>query len=264
MSDAPAPTAAGVHIAEDDSAMACAICLEDMVDENPVAQLPCCTIPPTATTQYCQRCLEVVCEHGPGGVGRCPNCRSYLRVCADRRLEVAEHTDTCSLCSQPRVIVEERGPMKLCDACLLGTRHSLRYECERCRRFQRIPHPMWRYQPTPNEFGDTTWFCHLECFSQTHWRIHEQDAASVPPHDCPESWGRRDEWLAAIREQRRREVRGGERPATAAAGRNHSREAKLLLLVAAVMVASSLGTAAVPLAVRWAAMAGGALWSVCG
>ncbi len=40
-----------------------------------------------------------------------------------------------------------------------------------------------------------------------------QDAASVPPELCPESWGRRDEWLAAVRAQRRAERAGPAGPA---------------------------------------------------
>lgn len=51
----------------------------------------------------------------------------------------------CSMCLQLRHIVTERQDVPLCDACLLGTRHDLRYECERCHRSQIINHPMWRY-----------------------------------------------------------------------------------------------------------------------
>jgi len=172
MTDASASTAdtsmaasndGGLAPTPDDGGLTCAICLEP-TSPAVVARLPCCTIPATATTQYCARCIEIVIEHGPGRVGRCPNCRSYLQMrAADRQLEIAEQTGHCSMCRQLRVIVEERGPVKLCDGCLLGTRHALRYECQRCRRFQRIPHPMWRYQPEPNSFGDVTWFCHLAC-----------------------------------------------------------------------------------------------------
>ena len=38
------------------------------------------------------------------------------------------------------------------------------------------------------------------------WRVHPADMHRVPPDDCPESWGRRDEWLRQVREQRLREA----------------------------------------------------------
>mmetsp|Transcript_2193 Transcript_2193/g.6909 ORF Transcript_2193/g.6909 Transcript_2193/m.6909 type:complete len:266 (+) Transcript_2193:185-982(+) len=249
---------------EDETALSCAICLEELCNDVALARLPCCTIPATATTQFCQRCIEIVCEHGPDGVGRCPNCRAYLRIHEDGSLYVAQRTEMCSLCMQTRVIVEERGQFRLCDACLLGTQFTLRYECERCRRFQRIPHPMWRYQPTPNDFGNTSWFCHVACHEQTHWRVHEQDVPRVPVHDCPESWGRRDEWFHTIREQRRREMHSrGNRQATPTQRRARSREATLLLFVGVTLLVSVFELSSIPLGLRWAGAVGVMLWSAC-
>mmetsp|Transcript_2364 Transcript_2364/g.7219 ORF Transcript_2364/g.7219 Transcript_2364/m.7219 type:complete len:117 (+) Transcript_2364:539-889(+) len=80
---------------------------------------------------------------------------------------------------------------------------TFHYECEKCHNFQAIPHPMWLYQPRPAEFGNVTWACHQQCGDYTHWRITQQDASRVPPEHCPESWGRREEWLESIRQTRR-------------------------------------------------------------
>ena len=185
----------------------CAICLDD----SPVfASLPCCTIPETSTTRFCQRCIEIICERAPGGVGKCPNCRNFIRRTNDGSFEVAQQIDQCCICHQSRTIVVTQGPLLFCDACNLGLNHRLRYECDGCGRYARIPHPMWRYQPTPSEFTTDTWFCHVRCQRQTHWRIHIQDVTDVPAEDAPESWGRREEWIEAIREQRRRERDGGQ------------------------------------------------------
>ena len=41
----------------------------------------------------------------------------------------------------------------------------------RCHGFQRIPHPMWRYQHGPSAFSSDTWACHIRCGSFTHWRV---------------------------------------------------------------------------------------------
>ena len=48
----------------------------------------------------------------------------------------------------------------------------------------------------------------ISCFRSqdfTNRRVVPADLDRVPPEDCPDSWGRRDEWLRSVREQR---VRG--------------------------------------------------------
>jgi len=106
------------------------------------------------------------------------------------------------MCRKTKVIIDHGQ----CDACLLGMRFPLHYECERCHRAQQIPHPMWRYQASPTTFGNRTWACHRGCNDQTHWRVVPEDAGKVPDSDCPEGWGRREDWLAAVRRQRHREL----------------------------------------------------------
>lgn len=88
--------------------------------------------------------------------------------------------------------------------CSVGIRSPLKYECERCNAVSLIPHPMYRYQESPAAFGNNPWFCQ-PCADFTNRRILPSDLPWVPVDDCPESWGRRDEWLARVREQRRRE-----------------------------------------------------------
>jgi len=185
----------------------CAVCWDDTSAAGE-ARLPCCVIPAASSTRYCHSCIAVICASAPGNVGRCPNCRSYLRIGAGGAIEEADAVDTCTLCQQVRVIVETRGGgrLKLCGACSMGQRHTLRYECEQCRRFQRIPHPMYRYQPTPQQFGDVSWACHQRCRAQTHWRVHPEDVLAVPADDAPEGWGMREAWFDAVREQRRRDA----------------------------------------------------------
>jgi len=86
----------------------CAICLEENLPEADMAQLPCCVIPANSTTRFCTRCMDVICAQGPGGVGRCPNCRSFVKKQAEGGgFEVADRVDTCSLCNQVRTIVSE-------------------------------------------------------------------------------------------------------------------------------------------------------------
>ena len=199
--------------------------------------------------RYCVRCIEIICEEGtispeparawlhcslarvastlaataPGGVGRCPTCRAWLRKKADGGFEISDEVKLCHVCNQPRQIVYEHRGRRICDACFLGHRQQLRYECERCRAVVRIPHPMYRYQPTATEFGNNTWFCRRGgvggrgCDDFTNWRVCASDVHLVPPDDAPEGWGIRDEWLARVREQRRRELRG--EPGTRGANR---------------------------------------------
>mmetsp|Transcript_114213 Transcript_114213/g.363023 ORF Transcript_114213/g.363023 Transcript_114213/m.363023 type:complete len:221 (-) Transcript_114213:226-888(-) len=190
-------------------AKTCAVCFAE--DEPPVS-MPCCTRE-DSTVGFCRRCIEIICEQG---VGLCPNCRQYISIDYQGRVSIIEKQDKCRICCQTRVIVG-RG---MCDACLLGSRFSFQYECNRCHRFQRIPHPMWRYQPSPNDFGTASWACQAGCGDYTMWRISATDAPNVPDSDCPEGWGRKDQWLAAVREQRLQERSLGNLPSSSSASGN--------------------------------------------
>ena len=138
----------------------CAICWGD-IPGTPTA-LPCCGPPPSgSTTCYCKRCLEVICETALGGMGRCPTCREFIQI-VDGELAVAEGLQTCCCCNQARPVAETlRDGRSLCTACALGVRNPLRYECERCHRVGPVPHPMYRYQVSPADFGNNPWFCQV-------------------------------------------------------------------------------------------------------
>mmetsp|Transcript_20185 Transcript_20185/g.45910 ORF Transcript_20185/g.45910 Transcript_20185/m.45910 type:complete len:213 (-) Transcript_20185:210-848(-) len=180
----------------------CAICYDPLNDDDR-AELPCCGNS-TSTVQYCKRCIQVIISRGFNGtVGRCPTCSSFITI-RDGKFVAGENIGMCQMCLQERSIVDTRS--FLCEKCVLGRMFSFTYECERCHGQQRIPHPMWLYQPHPNEFGNVTWACHRSCDDYTHWRIVQQDAGRVPPEHCPESWGRREEWLESIRQTRREMV----------------------------------------------------------
>ena len=183
----------------------CAICLDDL--PPPPARLPCCGTQ-HSTIQYCADCVAAVCRNGVGGVGRCPTCRAYFTVDSAGTITQCERQDVCAICRQGRLIVAEHRGHPLCDACHFGRAVPLRYECANCSAVQHIPHPMYRYQRTPHEFGTTSWACH-RCGDFTMWRVAQADAARVPAADAPESWGRRDEWLAQVRAQRTARLRRG-------------------------------------------------------
>jgi hypothetical protein len=133
--------------------------------------------------------------------------------------------ERCAVCNQVRpVVARGRGrgqqAVALCGACSVGVRQPLRYECQGCGETQRIPHPMYRYQDDgPHAFGNNTWACHSgRCLNQpgnnggfTRWRVVAEDVGRVPPEEAPDSWGRREEWLARVRRQRRLEAATGGR-----------------------------------------------------
>jgi hypothetical protein len=157
----------------------CSICYES---EHELLPMPCCHRD-GGSVHYCRRCLEVICEQPPVGVGQCPTCRSFFTF-ENGRVVKTERKEICIMCQQLKIIVNERK----CSACSFGSLYSFRYECERCHREQRIPHPMWRYQPSCDAFGTSTWACHRGCGTYTHWRIVPADLASVPLADVPASW----------------------------------------------------------------------------
>lgn len=145
---------------------------------------------------------QVICRTGlEGRLGRCPSCASWITLDGDTVVTTRDVAGTCRCCLQQRTLAEVQ--RRLCEGCLLGQTFALRYQCDRCGGVQRIPHPMWRYQAEPTQPGTATWACHLACGDYTHWTITPQDAARIPPEHCPESWGRREEWLAGVRELRR-------------------------------------------------------------
>ncbi|CAL1155885.1 unnamed protein product [Cladocopium goreaui] len=100
-------------------------------------------------------------------------------------LSISENRQQCLMCCQMHIIVGQG----MCEACNLGRRFCFRYECARCHRIQEIPHPMWRYQKGPNDYGTASWACHEGCDAFTHWRIIPEDVSQVPATECPESWG---------------------------------------------------------------------------
>ena len=199
MSDTAGEEPAPEVLAHED-ALTCAICL----DSTEFVVMPCCGPGhESSTTRFCARCVEVICDQA-GGVGRCPRCRAWISVEASGAIVQSEARGTCLMCRQSTIIIAHNR----CDACLLGDRHRLQYECDRCHRLQMIPHPMWRHQETPEAFGGATWACHGGCGDYTHWRVAPHDVARVPADDAPESWGVRDEWLARVRAIRNAERTG--------------------------------------------------------
>ena len=204
----------------------CAVCLEAVTPASK-ASMPCCDRD-TASVSLCGPCVRFICARGPGGVGRCPKCRAHVRPASsatahDRELpreedapstsygdanegegegsnafELAVMRGTCRLCMQTKDLVDERS---VCDACAYGARFTLRHECSVCAHVQRIPHPMWRYQPSAERFGNVSWACHGRCGDFTFWRVIAEDARMVPPEDAPASWGTTDAWLEGIRRE---------------------------------------------------------------
>mmetsp|Transcript_29366 Transcript_29366/g.73774 ORF Transcript_29366/g.73774 Transcript_29366/m.73774 type:complete len:219 (-) Transcript_29366:133-789(-) len=181
---------------------ACAVCYEETALAERV-EMPCC-FREGSTVQFCRRCVQVICRSGiDGRMGKCPSCTSWITWEGGRVVTPDNVAGTCRCCMQPKTLVDPE--RHLCEACLLGQTFALRYRCSRCARVQRIPHPMWRYQQAPDTPGSVTWACHVGCGDYTHWTILPDDAAGIPPEHCPESWGRREEWLQAVRDVRQQE-----------------------------------------------------------
>lgn len=188
------------------AATGCAICYDEFQRGGDVirARMPCCERR-ESTIGFCVACLQVVCERSPGKVGQCPTCRTFITVGPSGEVRKAENFGKCAICCQNRVLTERTR----CSACALGARLYLLYECQQCGRSQRIPHPMWTYQETPSDFSTVTWACHRGCGTYTRWRVLPNFLSAIPAEHSPESWGRREEWLAQIRAaryQQRRKV----------------------------------------------------------
>jgi hypothetical protein len=163
----------------------CAACLEQPKGNIGLAEMPCCgqqegSAPQEHNNQLCTACILLLCSPTSGAtsrVGRCLTCRQWLSVTTiDSTVSIGVITTEghCDVCNQTKSHLVEDG--KVCDACFLGKRRALLYECKECHGHQRIPHPMYRYQPTVEEFGDVSWGCQLECQKFTNWKIVEDQA----------------------------------------------------------------------------------------
>ncbi len=125
----------------------------------------------------------------------------FYSVNADRSIVIHKGShSTCRMCRQVREISDPA--RQLCDKCMYGETFSFAYECERCHKSQKIPHPMWLYQPAPDQFGSATWACHVGCGDYTHWRIMANDLTKVPLDHVPDSWNCREAFVQSIRELR--------------------------------------------------------------
>ena len=120
-------------------------------------------------------------------VGICPICKkSFQMEFKVTGLKTFEVRGQCRMCCQGNKVIVSSD--NLCENCLLGKAHPYRYICDRCGRTQVIPHPMWRYQSSPDQFGTATWACHQRCNDYTHWKIVSEDISKIPTTLLPDNW----------------------------------------------------------------------------
>jgi hypothetical protein len=176
----------------------CAICFDEASSTSiKFAKLPCCgQADETSSIKICTACVLVLSNptsDGTARVGRCPRCRSWIVVRtpsstenSDLEISAVSNAGTCKICMQAKEHLVENA--SVCDACFLGRRYPLLYECDNCHVTQRIPHPMYRYQSSPEEFGNVTWACQGQCRKFSHWRIRPDQVELIPIGDAPELW----------------------------------------------------------------------------
>lgn len=233
-----------IHAKDDDDNLYCAICLAAPNLQQPFltttnsanetdsattvcpldgfAHLPCCggkdgKTEQTTSTKICTKCLLILCtptSDGQASVGRCPRCRSWISISSSQETAVitkASHAGQCKICCQLKaVLVPVDGSDNnnlCCDACYLGVRNPLLYQCQSCTQRQRIPHPMYRYQTDgPNQYGHDTWACQ-RCATFTKWKILPSQIHLIPPGDVPESWGEEFDAMVVARARVQRHQR---------------------------------------------------------
>jgi len=192
----------------------CAICFDEADQASSpktssvtFAYLPCCGADgkeETSTTKVCTACMLLLSSPTSDSntrIGRCPRCRSWISVSTSNMplLSILPVTTAgkCQICNQTKAQLVENAAV--CDACFLGRRRPLVYECKECRGRQMIPHPMYRYQDTIADFGTTSWACQGRCQNFTMWRILFDQVKLIPAGDAPEEWG--EDYLEVARER---------------------------------------------------------------
>jgi hypothetical protein len=201
----------------------CAICFDEATAFSKritFAKFPCCGhsgTEETTTVKICTACVLVLTSptsDGTSRIGRCPRCRVWIVVKTpqstdDFELEITAvaAAGQCLVCNQVKDhLVEDES---VCDACFIGRRLPFLYECQQCHVTQRIPHPMYRYQDKPDQFGNVSWACQGRCVTFTNWRIRADQLSLIPVGDAPDAWGEDFMETARIRVQEaRRELSG--------------------------------------------------------
>lgn len=218
------PSTSPAHATSPAFINSCAVCMEEETapdDEDAsnriiFAKLPCCgKANATSTVQICTCCIILLSSptsDGSSRVGKCPRCRSWIVIATPEDttpapelvITTVQAAGQCRVCNQVKDhLVEEDA---VCDACFFGRRYPLLYECSACHTTQRIPHPMYRYQPSPIEFGTVTWACHGLCMNFTKWRIRPEQVRLIPVGDTPEAWGADFVEVARARLQQERQA----------------------------------------------------------
>lgn len=186
--------------------LTCAICLDNVTSFQNTnvtfCHLPCCGTDgreERSSTKVCTACMLLLSSptsSGDARIGHCPRCRSWLVIKdAGLTIEAVDSAGQCRICNQVKELLVED---KVCDACFLGRTRPLFYECRECHMPQCIPHPMYRYQASVEEYGTTSWACQGPCQNFTTWRILPDQVTFIPAGDAPEEWG---DYLETARER---------------------------------------------------------------
>lgn len=160
----------------------CAICMES---NGELCVLPCCH-KDQSSVQFCASCITLLCARSSIATFSCPGCRSFVSL-EFGELIINEKVGHCSVCH----LINHMATPELCHGCLKRrmTLSHLLYECEQCHGLQHIPHPVWRYQPSPSSFTvSALWTCHQGCDTRTNWRLLEEDLPRIPQAERPASW----------------------------------------------------------------------------
>jgi hypothetical protein len=190
----------------------CAVCLHEAFagpcgGSAALGCLPCCG------HHLCWPCVGALTvsstRDDSGGccrVGRCPCCRSWIVVetaatgDSDRAVDNSKQrvpwprlpsihlvsvAGKCQECCQIKQLLVDGA---VCDACVVSRQcPTLAYECDCCGHAQRISHPMYRYQPSPDAFGTVGWQCNA-CNRISRWRIRPDQLGSMLVGDAPAEW----------------------------------------------------------------------------
>lgn len=215
----------GIIMGQDINALTCAICFDEALLGGDIAlnrvkfaNLPCCGGRESTSTgndkaeessfiKVCTSCILVLSIRsttGPQRIGRCPRCLDWIKVQIPVDTEdttpsicninnkngvIVEKIDVggqCLICNQEKDHLVEND--EVCDSCFLGRRQPLKYECQQCLHVQNIPHPMYRYQETKDQFGNCAWACQGKCGKFSNWKILPEELHRIALGDAPKSW----------------------------------------------------------------------------
>jgi hypothetical protein len=161
--------------------------------------LPCCCTS-EINEEVCCSCLVAALTKPTDN--KCPRCREFVTLASSHvndkppwdvlSVEITLGViDQCYSCGEKKRL---KPPNNICVNCQKEKEKSykgLQYECQVCHGYQSIPYPLYKSQPSPQQYGNSKrWVCQSKMCggNPRRWRIVDSEIKEIQPGAAPHAW----------------------------------------------------------------------------